>query len=82
MKKLLLSVLCLIGLNTSMSSQCSTSSAPTNNCASYGDQIDSFTLAGVGSPGSPGCSANGYGFFNTPVWNLQIGATYTFAAHV
>lgn len=82
MKKILLSTLCAFALFTNGSAQCSTTTAPTNNCASYGDQIDSFTLNGIASIGSTGCSASGYGFFNTPVWNLQIGATYTFFANV
>jgi hypothetical protein len=81
MKKLLLmSLICLCIAD--LRSQCSTSSAPTNNCASYGDEIDAFTLDGIAATGVAGCSTNGYGLFPSPVWNLMIGQTYTFSAAV
>src|SRR5687767_13603086 len=63
-------------------SQCNTTYQVANDCASWGDQIDSFTLNSIASSGSSGCSTNGYGAFTSPVWNLQKGGIYSFAALV
>jgi|GEM_PF-3857883 len=79
-KKCILLFLILSACVGRIHSQCSTSSAPTNNCGA-GDYIDSFVLNGIAATGNAGCSgASGYSFFPTPVWNLQIGNTYTWSA--
>ncbi len=67
---------------TGLKSQCSITSAPLNDCASFGDKIDAFTLNSIASTGSSGCSTNGYGSFISPVWNLVIGNSYAFSASV
>lgn len=62
--------------------QCSTSSSPTNNCGSYGDQIDKVTINGVSttSGSTNGCSTNGYGSFSSPVFKFLPGATNSYSA--
>jgi len=81
MRKFLFTVLCLLGTSQFIQAQCSTASTPGNNCASFGDQIDSFVLNGQSSPNSSGCSTGGYGAYNT-TWLLLPGQTYTFSASV
>lgn len=79
------SLIILLALLTSAwqsaSAQCSTSSTPSANC-SWGDAIDSFTLAGVATTGYAGCSnsTTGYSFISSPVRTLTLGATYSFKA--
>ena len=82
MKKHLLFFLISISFTIQSVSQCSISTNPTNDC-SWGDQINAFTLNAI-SPGgaNSGCGANGYNAFNTPVWNLTQGFTYTWSAIV
>src|SRR4051812_14537773 len=60
--------------------QCPTSSTPTNDCT-QGDYIDTFTLNAIPAIGIAGCSgAIGYSLYPTPVWNLQVGSSYTWGA--
>jgi len=82
MKKHLLFFLISISFTIQSVSQCSINTNPTNDC-SWGDQINAFTLNAI-SPGgaNSGCGANGYNAFNTPVWNLTQGFTYTWSAIV
>ena len=82
MKKHLLFFLISISFTIQSVSQCSINTNPTNDC-SWGDQINAFTLNAI-SPGgaNSGCGANGYNAFNTPVWNLTQGFTYTGSAIV
>jgi hypothetical protein len=82
MKKHLLFFLISISFTIQSVSQCSISTNPTNDC-SWGDQINAFTLNAI-SPGgaNSGCGANGYNAFNTPVWSLTQGFTYTWSAIV
>lgn len=79
MKKFSLVFLIVLGSFTQIYSQCSTTSAPTNNCT-FTDLISAFSLAGIPSTGNSGCSANGYSFFPTPVRTLMLGNTYTWSA--
>src|SRR3954471_24794667 len=82
MKRKLLFIFSLIlGIN-GVNAQCSVNSAPTNNCTSFSDYINSYTLDGIAATGVTGCSTatTGYGTFATPVWNLQLGNTYTFTS--
>ena len=80
MKKLRLYSFALLACATSLqaSAQCSTSSTPTNNCASYGDMISSFSLNSISATGNSGCGTNGYNSFSSPVWNLTLGQSYNF----
>jgi hypothetical protein len=82
MRSFLLSAIFCLAFQGMGWAQCQTSSTPFNNCASFGDQIDSFVLNGMASTGSSGCSTNGYGSFTSPVWMLIPGSTYTFMATV
>lgn len=55
--------------------QCLVTTGPTNDC-SYGDAIDNITINGV-SVSNSGCSnGSGYSYFPTPVWQMEIGASY------
>ena len=60
-------------------SQCSVTSAPSNNCSYYGMQITAFSLNNISS-NNPSCSAGGYGNFATPVRSLLMGSTYNWTA--
>ena len=82
MKKHLLFFLISISFTIQSVSQCSINTNPTNDC-SWGDQINAFTLNAI-SPGgaNSGCGVNGYNAFNTPVWSLTQGFTYTWSAIV
>lgn len=80
MKRKLLSIFSLLFALNGAQAQCLTSSTPSNNCASFADYIDSFTLNGIAATGVNGCSSLGYGTFATPVWNLIAGSTYSFNA--
>jgi hypothetical protein len=79
MKKILLILLMFSGFATQVHSQCSTTSAPTNNCT-FSDLISAFSLNGIPSTGNSGCSTSGYSFFPTPVRTLMLGNTYTWSA--
>jgi hypothetical protein len=80
MKKALILIFILFGAYCKLNSQCSVNSAPTNNCGA-GDYIDTFVLNGTPAVGVAGCSgASGYSFYPTPVWNLQVGNSYTWSA--
>lgn len=80
MKRKLLSLLLACLFVKGVHSQCAITPGPSDDCASWGDTVDSFTLNGVAATGNAGCSSNGYASFNTPVWSLAAGCTYTFSA--
>ncbi len=63
--------------------QCSVTSQPSHNCASYGDQIDAVKINGVSSPHSSGCSSGGHGGpHNTPGWLFIPGIGNSFTIQV
>lgn len=78
MKNYLLGIF-LLGISLSVGAQCSTVSAPTEDC-SYGDQINSFIFNNVAATGNSGCGTNGYNSFASPVFTAQLGSTYNFSA--
>ncbi|PQJ09265.1 hypothetical protein CJD36_018625 [Flavipsychrobacter stenotrophus] len=83
MKSVLLFIFCLVTLNFSGYSQCSTTFATTSDCT-Y-DPINTFSMGGVASVGnnnSNTCNSNGYYTFSTPVRTLAIGSTVTWSATV
>lgn len=71
-------MLCVFGMAYNASSQCSTSSAPNNNC-NYGFNITAFTLNSIASTGNAGCGGGGYNSFATPVRALTMGQTYAYS---
>lgn len=82
MKKFLLLVTAVMGLNVSyVRAQCLTTSAPTSNC-SFGDQIESFVLNSIAATGNSGCGASGYNDFTSQTWTLTLGGTYSWSAIV
>ncbi|MCB0699641.1 MAG: hypothetical protein KDC11_07305 [Chitinophagaceae bacterium] len=78
--KLLLTALALTVFTVSkVQAQCSISSTPSQNCASFGDQIDAVKINGTSSTNSTGCSSGGHGGpFSTPNWLFIPGVANSF----
>jgi hypothetical protein len=71
----------LFGLPILTNAQCLTSSTPIEDC-SNGDNIEIFRLNNIAATGNSGCGNNGYTFFNTQIWDLVQGATYSWSSEV
>ncbi|HYD22900.1 MAG TPA: GEVED domain-containing protein, partial [Flavipsychrobacter sp.] len=71
-----------IGTNQQAKAQCPVTQSPISatNC-SVGDLINSLQIAGTTLPNMAGCNgqANGWRVNASPVFNLTIGSTYTYA---
>ncbi len=80
MKKILFALAVLL-TGFKVSAQCSTSSAPTNNCAGFNDRIDTYMLANISSTTSSGCGLSGYSASNQ-TWTLVPGGVYSFSSAV
>ncbi|MBD3638462.1 MAG: T9SS type A sorting domain-containing protein [Crocinitomicaceae bacterium] len=82
MKKNLLSCFAFIAFTSSIGwGQCLTTTGPTNDC-SYGDAIDLLTIDGTTAANSGCSSGTGYSSFVTPVWNFDLGASYSISLNV
>ncbi len=81
MKKILLSILSIVGISSMGYSQCAITTSPTGNC-NYGFMINAFSLASVASTGNNSCGSGGYNFFSTPVRTLLMGQAYPYSATV
>ena len=78
-KRILLMSFASLAFFSKSSGQCSVSSTPSQNCASFGDQSDAITINGVPSPNSSGCSSGGHGGpFSTPGWSFIPGQANNF----
>lgn len=74
------SLMSVLFLST-VQAQCLVTTGPTNDC-SYGDAIDVLTIGGT-TVSNTGCSSgSGYTAFASPVWNFDLGASYSLAASV
>lgn len=80
MKKILLALAVML-TGFQVSAQCSILSSPTNNCAGFGDRIDTYMLNNIASTSSSGCGLNGYSASNQ-TWTLTPGGVYSFSSAV
>ena len=77
---------CLLGANfNSAKAQCNVNTAPPSvSGCSFGDRIDFFSINGISSGVSAGCSGGALGYLNTSAvtWTIVSGASTTFSANV